>query len=92
VTRMATRLPFNSLLISLFLRRETVASTGHSAIAAAPHLHAPEQETSMNEKKCAHDACHCTGDDVLPNGYCSESCQTGRMENGRCGCGHPPCK
>jgi hypothetical protein len=46
----------------------------------------------MNETRCAHDACHCTGNDIQDNGYCSDSCKAGQMENGACLCGHPACK
>lgn len=46
----------------------------------------------MNDAKCKHDACHCTGEEVQNSGYCSQACQTGAMENDRCACGHPDCK
>lgn len=45
----------------------------------------------MADNKCKHGGCHCT-DDVQADGYCSGSCREGRMEGGRCACGHPPCK
>lgn len=43
-------------------------------------------------EKCKHEACHCTGKEVQPDGHCSESCRRGEMENGRCACGHPDCR
>jgi hypothetical protein len=42
--------------------------------------------------KCAHDACHCQGNEVQADGYCSPSCREGKTENGRCACGHPDCR
>jgi hypothetical protein len=45
----------------------------------------------MNANKCKHDACHCEGNDVQADGYCSDSCRNERMEGGNCACGHPEC-
>ena len=45
-----------------------------------------------DEKKCRHEECHCTGDDVRSDGFCSDSCKQGRMEGGKCACGHPDCR
>jgi signal transduction histidine kinase len=42
--------------------------------------------------KCAHDPCHCQGNEVQADGYCSPSCREGKAENGRCACGHPDCR
>lgn len=48
---------------------------------------------TMEERmKCKHDECHCSGNDVQQNGYCSDSCRQGEMKDGKCGCGHPACK
>lgn len=46
----------------------------------------------MNEQNCKHEACRCHGAEVRSDGYCSDSCREGRMENGRCACGHPDCR
>lgn len=50
------------------------------------------EDSRMNDAKCKHDACHCTGEEVQNSGYCSQACQTGAMENDPCACGHPDCK
>ena len=43
--------------------------------------------------KCKHPQCHCDGGEIRRDGYCSDNCQNGRTEqNGKCECGHPPCK
>lgn len=41
--------------------------------------------------KCKHGACHCSGNDVKADGYCSDACKQGKMSAGKCGCGHPDC-
>lgn len=45
-----------------------------------------------NQQKCKHAQCHCTGSEVQKNGYCSDSCQQGKMQGGKCGCGHKACR
>ncbi len=46
----------------------------------------------MNEQNCKHEACHCESGEAQSDGYCSESCRSGQMADGRCACGHPDCK
>ena len=43
-------------------------------------------------KDCAHSACHCKGDHVGEDGYCSQNCRDQKMEGGKCSCGHPDCQ
>jgi hypothetical protein len=50
------------------------------------------EESSMNDSKCKHDPCRCTGDEIQSDGHCSDSCRNERMENGRCACGHADCQ
>ena len=45
----------------------------------------------MAEANCKHQACHCTGEEIRADGFCDDSCKEGRMENGKCACGHPDC-
>ena len=45
-----------------------------------------------DETKCRHEHCHCTGEEIRPDGYCSDSCRDSRMEGGKCACGHPDCR
>jgi hypothetical protein len=42
--------------------------------------------------KCKHDACHCSGNELGADGYCSGACREQKMENGKCACGHPECR
>jgi hypothetical protein len=41
--------------------------------------------------KCKHEECRCTGAEVREDGYCSDACREGKMDGGRCACGHPHC-
>jgi hypothetical protein len=42
---------------------------------------------------CKHDKCHCHGEEVLQDGYCSANCRRGEMnDEGKCACGHPDCQ
>lgn len=45
----------------------------------------------MNDGTCNHGGCHCKGAELQSDGYCSESCRNGNMQNGDCGCGHRDC-
>jgi len=40
--------------------------------------------------KCKHAACKCK--EAKADGYCSDSCKQGKMQGGKCGCGHPSCR
>ena len=47
----------------------------------------------MDEMKCGHELCHCKGNDVKEDGYCSTECREGRTGGDqRCACGHADCK
>jgi hypothetical protein len=46
----------------------------------------------MNDKKCQHQQCHCTGNEIRSDGYCSDACRDGKSEDGKCACGHPACR
>lgn len=46
----------------------------------------------MAAQKCKHNACHCSGREIRNDGYCSDSCKQGKMQGGKCGCGHPHCR
>jgi len=46
----------------------------------------------MNQTTCKHEECHCAGNELQADGYCSDSCRNERMESGRCACGHPDCR
>ena len=38
---------------------------------------------------CKHEGCRCHNTKL--DGYCSQSCQEGRTQNGKCACGHAEC-
>jgi hypothetical protein len=41
---------------------------------------------------CKHEQCHCQGNEVQQDGYCSERCRSGETSsNGKCDCGHASC-
>lgn len=42
--------------------------------------------------KCEHEPCHCRGDEVGADGYCSQNCREEKMEAAKCACGHADCQ
>lgn len=46
----------------------------------------------MSIRKCAHQSCMCTDNEVRKDGFCSDSCKQGHEQNAHCACGHLDCQ